>query len=140
LIDEIKESLQDVGGLHSETHFVSAATYDGLDDLKTSMFHLLQSTYDQGELVPEVPAQEIPVLRPNIRKSTEVVVREGKGVFRIVHHKAVRLARGSNLETWEARVQYHRRLEQLKVTKALKSAGAKVGDTVFVGDWEFDWE
>gem|GEM_PF-4136491 len=126
LIDEIKDSLDDVGGLHSETHFVSAATHDGLDDLKTSMFHLLRSTYDQGEPVPEVPAQEIPVLRPNIRKSTEVVVREGKGVFR--------------LETWEARVQYHRRLEQLKVTKALKNAGADVGDTVLVGDWEFDWE
>jgi GTP-binding protein len=140
LIDEIKDSLDDVGGLHSETHFVSAATHDGLDDLKTSMFHLLRSTYDQGEPVPEVPAQEIPVLRPNIRKSTEVVVREGKGVFRIVHQKAVRLARGSNLETWEARVQYHRRLEQLKVTKALKNAGADVGDTVLVGDWEFDWE
>ena len=111
-----------------------------LDDLKTSMFHLLQSTYDQVEPVPETPAQEIPVLRPNIRKSTEVVMREGKGVFRIVHQKAVRLARGSNLETWEARVQYHRRLEQLKVTKALKNAGAEVGDTVLVGDWEFDWE
>ncbi len=140
LIDEIEESLDDVSGLHSETHFVSAATYDGLDDLKTSMFHLLQSTYDQAEPVLEVPLEEIPVLRPNIRKSTEVVVREGKGVFRIVHQKAVRLARGSNLETWEARVQYHRRLEQLQVTKALKNAGAEAGDTVLVGDWEFDWE
>ena len=83
---------------------------------------------------------EIPVIRPNVRKSTDVVRREAGGVLRIVHQKAVRLAKGSNLESWEARVQFQRRLEQLKVTKALRDAGVETGDTVVVGDWEFDWE
>jgi Obg family GTPase CgtA-like protein len=126
--------------LHSEVFFVSAATYDGLEELKTAMFHLLQASHDNDDPVPAVPVDEIPVLRPAVRKSTEVVIREPGGELRIVHPKAVRLARGSNLESWEARLQFHRRLEQLNVTKALKRAGIVTGDTVLVGSWEFDWD
>ena len=140
LIDEIKESLEDFEGLHSQMFFVSAATYDGLDDLKQAMFYLLQESYEQVEPVEELEIDEIPVLRPLVRKSTDVVIREPTGELRIVHQKAVRLARGSNLQTWEARLQFQRRLEQLKVTKALRSAGVETGDTVLVGDWEFDWD
>ena len=80
------------------------------------------------------------MIRPRVRKSTDVVVREADGALRIVHQKAVRLARGSNLESWEARIQFHRRLEQLNVTKALRDAGIETGDTVVIGDWEFDWD
>ncbi|MDA0596664.1 MAG: GTPase ObgE [Chloroflexi bacterium] len=140
LIDEIKESLKDFDGLHSETFFVSAATYDGLDELKQAMFHLLRSSYENEPPVSEVPEEEIPVLRPVVRKSTEVVVRESDGQLRIVHAKAVRLAKGSNLDSHEARLQFHRRLDQLKVTKALKTAGLESGDTVLIGNWEFDWD
>jgi GTP-binding protein len=140
LIDEIKESLKDFDGLHSETFFVSAATYDGLDELKQAMFQLLRSSYENEPPVSEVPEEEIPVLRPVVRKSTEVVVRESDGQLRIVHAKAVRLAKGSNLDSHEARLQFHRRLDQLKVTKALKTAGLESGDTVLIGNWEFDWD
>jgi GTP-binding protein len=140
LQDEIKEALKDFDGLHTETFFVSAATYDGLDELKQAMFHLLRSSYENEPPEPEVPEEEIPVLRPVVRKSTEVVVREADGQLRIVHAKAVRLAKGSNLDSHEARLQFHRRLEQLKVTKALKTAGLESGDTVLIGNWEFDWD
>ena len=140
LIDEIKESLKTVDGLHSETFFVSAATYDGLEELKTAMFHLLQSSYEANPVVIPESVEEIPVLRPVVRKSTDVVVVEPEGQLRIVHQKAVRLARGSNLGLHEARLQFHRRLDQLKVTKALRDAGMEDGDTVLIGDWEFDWD
>ncbi|HJP27607.1 MAG TPA: GTPase ObgE [Dehalococcoidia bacterium] len=140
LIDEIKENLKSADGLHSETHFVSAATYDGLDELKQSVFHLLRSTYENEEPAVEVAVEDIPVLRPSVQQSTDVVVRDPDGPLRIVHQKAVRLAKGSNLESHEARLQFHRRLEQLKVTKALRDAGLETGDTVLVGDWEFDWD
>jgi GTP-binding protein len=142
LLDEITESLESLDGLHKETFFISAATYEGLDDLKQAMFHTLESANEQlEEAAPEVSEEvEIPVLRPAVRKSTDIVKREPDGVLRIVHQKAVRLAKGSNLESWEARVQFQRRLEQLKVTKALRDAGVETGDTVVVGDWEFDWD
>ena len=142
LLDEIKKDLEGIDGLHSQTFFVSAATYDGLDDLKQAMFHVLEAA--NTELEPtagtEISEEEIPVLRPKVNRSTDVIVRESGGALRIVHQKAVRLARGSNLDSWEARIQFQHRLEQLKVTKALRDAGIETGDTVVIGDWEFDWD
>ncbi len=104
------------------------------------MFHILQTANEELGSGADMSEEEIPVIRPKARKSTDVVVREPGGAIRIVHQKAVRLARGSNLETWEARIQFQRRLEQLKVTKALRDAGIETGDTVVIGDWEFDWD
>jgi GTP-binding protein len=142
LLDEIKEGLKVNDGLHSQTFFVSAATYDGLDDLKQAMFHVLEAA--NAELEPtagtEISEEEIPVIRPKVNRSTDVIVREPGGALRIVHQKAVRLARGSNLDSWEVRIQFQHRLEQLKVTKALRDAGIETGDTVVIGDWEFDWD
>ena len=142
LLDEIKEGLEGVDGLHSQTFFVSAATYDGLDDLKQAMFHVLEAANTELETTAgtEISEEEIPVIRPKVNRSTDVIVREPGGALRIVHQKAVRLARGSNLDSWEARIQFQHRLEQLKVTKALRNAGIETGDTVVIGDWEFDWD
>ena len=142
LLDEIKEGLEGVDGLHSQTFFVSAATYDGLDDLKQAMFHVLKAANAELEPAPgtEISEEEIPVIRPKVNRSTDVIVREPGGALRIVHQKAVRLARGSNLDSWEARIQFQHRLEQLKVTKALRDAGIETGDTVVIGNWEFDWD
>ena len=142
LLDEIKEGLKSIDGLHSQTFFVSAATYDGLDDLKQAMFHVLEAANTALETTArtEISEEEIPVIRPKVNRSTDVIVREPGGALRIVHQKAVRLARGSNLDSWEARIQFQHRLEQLKVTKALRDAGIETGDTVVIGNWEFDWD
>ena len=142
LLDEIKKGLEGIDGLHSQTFFVSAATYDGLDDLKQAMFHVLEAANTELETTAgtEISEEEIPVIRPKVNRSTDVIVREPGGALRIVHQKAVRLARGSNLDSWEARIQFQHRLEQLKVTKALRDAGIETGDTVVIGDWEFDWD
>jgi GTP-binding protein len=142
LLDEIKEGLEGVDGLHSQTFFVSAATYDGLDDLKQAMFHVLEAANTELETTAgtEISEEEIPVIRPKVNRSTDVIVREPGGALRIVHQKAVRLARGSNLDSWDARIQFQHRLEQLKVTKALRDAGIETGDTVVIGNWEFDWD
>jgi Obg family GTPase CgtA-like protein len=119
---------------------VSAVTYVGLEELKKAMFNALRSINEGILSATNLPAENVPVIRPEVHKSTELVVREPNGVFRIVHQKAVLLAKGSNLELQEARIQFQRRLGQLKVTKALRNAGIKTGDPVAIGDWEFDWE
>jgi len=140
LIDEIKAELENFEGLHSEVHFVSAATYEGLDELKTSMFNMLRLTPTTVEHSSDSDTEELPVIRPLLAEDHQVLELEEEGVFRIVHQKAVRLAKGSNLGLQEARIQYHKRLDQLKVTKALVDAGIEAGDTLLVGDWEFEWD
>jgi len=137
---EITTELENLEGLHSELVFVSAATYDGLENLKQAMFNLLRKSQQNETRTTAEDSDEIPVIRPLVRKSSDVVIRDSEGQLRVVHPKAVRLAKGSNLELHEARLQFHRRLEQLKITKALREAGMEEGDTVLIADWEFDWD
>mgnify|MGYP001169499209 FL=1 len=140
LVDEIKEEIESVKGLHAEVLFVSAATYKGLDDLKKSMIKSVQDIERRRIKPTQENSTKIPVIRPSINKSKTVITREPNGQLRIVHSKAVRLAEGSNLESHEARLQFQRRLDQLKITKALRDAGMKEGDTIVIGNWEFDWD
>ena len=139
LASEITESVQSVKGLHSKIIFVSAATYVGIDELKHAMSDYLEQKHQEKPSLA-VSNNDAVIIKPKVKKSEKMIVRNQNGSWRIVHQKAVRLARGSNLETWEARIQFQHRLEQLKVTKALRDAGIEIGDTVMVGDWEFNWD
>ena len=139
LASEITESVESVKGLHSKIIFVSAATYVGIDELKHAMSDYLEQKHQEKPNLA-VSNNDTVIIKPKEKKSEKMIVRNQNGSWRIVHQKAVRLARGSNLETWEARIQFQHRLEQLKVTKALRDAGIEIGDTVMVGDWEFNWD
>ena len=139
LASEITESVESVKGLHSKIIFVSAATYAGIDELKHAMSDYLEQKHQEKPTFA-ISNNDTVIIKPNVKKSEKIIVRNQNGSWRIVHQKAVRLARGSNLETWEARIQFQHRLEQLKVTKALRDAGIEIGDTVMVGDWEFNWD
>ena len=139
LASEITESVESIKGLHSKIIFVSAATYAGIDELKHAMSDYLEQKHQEKPNLA-VSNNDAVIIKPKEKKSEKMIVRNQNGSWRIVHQKAVRLARGSNLETWEARIQFQHRLEQLKVTKALRDAGIEIGDTVMVGDWEFNWD
>ena len=139
MASEITESVESVKGLHSKIIFVSAATYVGIDELKHAMSDYLEQKHQEKPSLA-VSNNDAVIIKPKVKKSEKMIVRNQNGSWRIVHQKAVRLARGSNLETWEARIQFQHRLEQLKVTKALRDAGIEIGDTVMVGDWEFNWD
>ena len=139
LASEITESVESIKGLHSKIIFVSAATYAGIDELKHAMSDYLEQKHEEKSTFA-VSNNDAVIIKPKVKKPEKIIVRNQNGSWRIVHQKAVRLARGSNLETWEARIQFQHRLEQLKVTKALRDAGIEIGDTVMVGDWEFNWD
>ena len=139
LASEITESVESIKGLHSKIIFVSAATYVGIDELKHAMSDYLEQKHEEKPTFT-VSNNDAVIIKPKVKKPEKIIVRNQNGSWRIVHQKAVRLARGSNLETWEARIQFQHRLEQLKVTKALRDAGIEIGDTVMVGDWEFNWD
>ena len=139
LASEITESVESIKGLHSKIIFVSAATYAGIDELKHVMSDYLEQKHQEKPTFAVLNNDPV-IIKPKVKKPEKIIVRNQNGSWRIVHQKAVRLARGSNLETWEARIQFQHRLEQLKVTKALRDAGIEIGDTVMVGDWEFNWD
>ncbi len=117
---------------------ISAATREGVDTL---IAHMRRMLLDLPRESPEdEPSRVSPVLRPkpiDSRSSVEVVEED---VYRIVHPRAVRLARGSNLEDWTTLVQFQRRLSDLGVTRELEAAGVVAGATVIVDEMEFEWD
>ena len=81
----------------------------------------------------------VPVLRPQPRRD-HVVVRRESGAFVVVASGVERIAARIQDQGWEAKMQFYRYLRRLGVVKALESAGAVEGDTVRLGEWEWEWE
>ncbi len=68
------------------------------------------------------------------------IEREGTGVFRVVGRQAERAVALSDLTDPTALDEVWRRLRRLGVHRALVRAGAGSGDTVVIGELEFDYE
>ena len=152
LRDEIEEEVRQAVGEDTPVHFISAATRRGIDDLVAAVSYRLADIRKQDTALNEatqVPYlqdgrdplddENLPVFQPRMA-DTKMVVRTAADSYRIVYDRAVRLALGSNLDNWDALVQYHQRLERMNVTTALRRAGAKNGDVILVGEWEFEWQ
>ncbi|MXZ03208.1 MAG: GTPase ObgE [Chloroflexi bacterium] len=152
LRNEIEEEVREAVGEDTPVHFISAATRRGIDDLVAAISYRLADIRKQDTVANEatqVPYfqdgrdplddDNLPVFQPRMA-DTRMVVRTAADSYRIVYDRAVRLALGSNLDNWDALVQYHQRLERMNVTTALRRAGAKNGDVILVGEWEFEWQ
>lgn len=152
LRDEIDEEVRQAVGEDTPVHFISAATRRGIDDLVAAVSYRLadirreDSVRNEATQVPyfqdgrdPLDDDNLPVFQPRMA-DTRMVVRTATDSYRIVYDRAVRLALGSNLDNWDALVQYHQRLERMNVTTALRRAGAKNGDVILVGEWEFEWQ
>ena len=152
LQDEIEEEVRGVVGEGAPVHFISAATRRGIDDLVAAVSYRLADIRENDNVLQETSEtlpfeqshdplddENLPVFQPRMA-DTRMVVRTTADSYRIVYDRAVRLALGSNLDNWDALVQYHQRLKRMKVTDALRRAGAKNGDVILVGEWEFEWQ
>lgn len=134
----LEDELHAAFGDDMSVMFVSAATRKGIDQLVAEMRRMLiLLPRERGDGATDGPP---PVLRPkpvSRKKAVEVIDED---TYRIIHPKAVRIARGSNLDDWSVLVQYMRRLAELGVTKELEAAGVAQGATVIVNDIEFEWD
>ncbi|MDA1257383.1 MAG: GTPase ObgE [Chloroflexi bacterium] len=126
-----------------ETFCVSAATHDGLDALADSLFRCLadigpppgaRASFD-GE---HGTSEQVRVLRPGAKARRPLATRDGD-VFRVLHDRAVRVARASDLELYEVQVQLHHLLDRLGVVQALLDLGVETGATVNIGEAELEW-
>ena len=152
LRDEIADEVKRAVGDETPVYFISAATRQGVEDLVSGVGYRLgeirkNDAFD-STIVPEYAPREgydpleddnLPVVQPK-GPDLRMVVRVGADSYRIIHDRAVRLAQGSNLDNWDALVQYHDRLQRMKVTDAIRRAGARNGDVILVGEWEFEWQ
>ncbi len=118
-------------GTDIEVYPISAATHTGLDDLLNAIIRML----------PELPAitvfpeEEI----TDDENRDPFTVQHTDGVFVVSGPLADRLLGSVNFADHDSLNYFHRTLRSRGVIDALRAAGAGEGDTVVMGDMEFDF-
>ncbi len=129
-VKEIKESFSHVG---IEAHFVSAATGEGVTGLTAGALAMLEEA-----AASERPAEiaQVKVFRPKPRVAGVSIQREGD-IFVVSAPELERIVSGTDIANTEARRQLLGQLTKPMVSRALEKAGARPGDRVRCGSFEW---
>lgn len=159
--DEVEKAFRAQGMAVART---SAAARTGLKELLDLVVQLLDRQSSVGEAPPSLADRlagkgkkrrpepepdavptgstglggDIPVIRPEpMDRRPGVTVRDG--VFVIDSSKAARMAVMVDPESWPAKQQFYAHLRRLGIVDKLEELGIKTGDTVQLGDAEWEW-
>jgi len=118
-----------------EAHAISTATQRGTRDI---LYRALQILRELPAPIIEPAPAEIPVIRP---AAADFRIHRGPdGTWRIDGAAVEVAAVRSRFDSEEALMRFHRTLEKMGVIDALRDAGVKEGDTVWIGpDYELEW-
>ncbi len=132
LVEKVSPPLKEQG---YKVFPISALTGEGVEPLLWECVHLLHQR--EGEPLPSVEEVVVRFTAPSEREWE--VLREGPHLFVVKGAGVERMVSMTDLENEEALLRLHRRLERLGVLEALREAGVQEGDTVRIGDFEFDY-
>lgn len=112
---------------------ISSAAHRDVETLLWRAYHLLQEA-------PEVEVtQELPVYRPAEDPRAFEIKRQSDGW----HVTGVAIERAASMTYWEHEGsvrRFQRLMDTLGVEEALRKAGIDEGDSVFIGDFELEWQ
>ena len=130
----LADTIQRLAHLGLPTYAISAVSSQGIDALMDAALLTLA-----GSGKTEAPGgQDIPVLRPRPRRTPVKVCRMGDD-FVVDAPAAARIAVMVDQRDWHARTQFYSYLTRIGVVKALEHAGVAPGDTVRIGEMEWEW-
>lgn len=127
-LERLKKHLH---GTDIEVYPISAATRQGLDALMGAVVRMLPTLPEAAVFEEEMPLDEG-------AQAPFTVSVEG-GVYVVTGPAMDQLMDSVNFADQESLNYFHRTLRNRGVIDALRQAGAKEGDTVAIGDMEFDF-
>jgi GTP-binding protein len=125
---EMRRAIEERG---REAMSISALTRQGVKEMLHRLAELLKAI-PRVELMPA----EVKVFRPPEEAFT---ISYKDGAWRVEGAKLERLAAMTNWELEEAVQRFQRIIARMGVTMALREAGVKEGDTVYIGETELEW-
>jgi GTP-binding protein len=138
LADLVKPELEARG---LAVYEVSAATTEGLRELSFAMAELVAQA---RAAAPEPEPERVVIRPPAVKDAGFEIVRTDDGAYLIRGEKPSRWVNQTDFANDEAVGYLADRLARLGVEDALAKAGAEVGDTVLIGDFDdavvFDWD
>jgi GTP-binding protein len=115
-----------------ESFAISAASGENVRPLLFRAYERLQ------EAPRPASEEELPVYRPEEDPRQFRVAREESG-WRVSGRAIERAAAMTYWEHDQSIVRFQRILKTLGIEDALRAAGVKEGDSVFIGDYELEW-
>jgi GTPase len=128
---EVKATLEARG---YEPMAISAAAHTNVQELLWKAYELLKAAPPV-----EAPVETLPVYRPQEDPRTFTIAHVNEGWQ--VH--GVSIERAAEMTFWEfdgSVRRFQKLLETLGIEAALRKAGVQEGDTVFIGEYELEWQ
>jgi GTP-binding protein len=133
---ELKQRIRQLGNkarVDAEPWAISAATGQEVRKLMYRAAQLL------AEAPPQIQAVEMPVYRVESDPRAFTIHQDEQG-WRVAGQAIERAAEMTYWEHYESVRRFQKVLEALGVDKALREAGVQNGDTVFIGEYELEWQ
>ena len=115
---------------------ISAATQENVGALIQRLFRVVDELPKE---VAAIPSEEVPLYEMPAAEVVFNITRESDGGFRVTGTKIERAAAMTYWDEDAAILRFQNILETLGISAALEDAGVKVGDTVYIGDYELEW-
>jgi GTP-binding protein len=128
----LKQKLEEKG---YEPMAISAVAHTNVRELLWKAFELLKN----APVIEEAPDNTLPVYRPGEDPKAFTIERTAEGWQ--VHGKAIE--RAAQMTFWEYDGSVRRfqiLMGTIGVEEALRKAGVQEGETVFIGDFELEWQ
>ncbi len=129
---KLRDALADRG---VEAYPISAATGEGLEELIRAVF---SGASDAPEPDVFAGSRDV-VLRPGLGQAAPTARRIGEDSLTLESAEAEKLAARIDFEVLDAALWFQKQLKRMGATSVLEEAGVKSGDTVKIGDLEFEW-
>ena len=116
-----------------QPYAISAVTGENVRTVLYQAARLLEELPEE-----EAPQEELPVYRPEVDPRQFTIVEEADG-FRV---QGAAIERAAAMTYWEhdqSVRRFQRIMQTLGIEQALRDAGIKEGDTVYIGDYELEW-
>jgi len=114
---------------------ISALARTNTRDLLIKAYQILQETP-----MPEVVEMPLPIYKPKEDPRQFEITREGENEWRIIGTAIERAAKMTYWEHYGSLRRFHKIMETLGITDALKKAGVQDGDTVSIDEFELEWQ
>ncbi len=145
-LDEVQvlqnDIVENMKSITNEIYFISAISGEGISEMMDQVI----MTFENFNLVQRyevdntnISDENIPILQP-LPKRRGVSVYIEEEVYVVDSPGVERIATRIDYEDWMARMQFYKHLKTTGVVQALEDAGIKSGDTVRIGEVEWDWD
>jgi GTP-binding protein len=117
---------------------ISAATRQGVQELMHAVADLLETLPDKPTVEEVAEVEERVVFRAEKEPEPFEISRDNE-VYVVSGEKIEKLVRMTNLNSYDSVQRFARMMRSMGVDEALRRRGAKDGDTVRIGDFEFEF-